>query len=145
MVNQKLLSKFRDILRRENLKYTPQRVVVLEEVLRDQGHRECEDIYLSLRQKGSHVSRATVYRTMDILVKNGYARKMEIGDGRARYESKIGSHHHDHLICTSCGKIIEFVNDDLERLQEKISTKFHFRLDSHVMTLFGACGDCLNK
>ena len=84
MANQELLSKFRDILRREGLKYTQQRVAVLEEVLKDQGHRECEDIYLALKQSGSYVSRATVYRTMDILVKNGYARKMEIGAGRAR-------------------------------------------------------------
>ena len=85
MENQKVLSHFKNILRQEGLKYTPQRVAVLEEVLKDQGHRECEDIYLALRQNGSHVSRATIYRTMDILVKNDFARKMEIGDGRARY------------------------------------------------------------
>ena len=142
MANQELLRGFRDILRRGGLKYTPQRVDVLKEVLKDQGHRECEDIYLALKQSGNHVSRATVYRTMNILVKNGYARKMEIGDGRARYESKIGIPHHDHLVCTSCGKIIEFVNQDIEDLQNKIAKRYHFKLQRHVHQLFGICKKC---
>jgi Fur family ferric uptake transcriptional regulator len=117
-------------------------VAVLEEVLKDQGHRECEDIYLALKQSGGSVSRATVYRTMDILVKNGYARKMEIGDGRARYESKIDSPHHDHLICTSCGEIIEFLNQEVEDLQNKIAKSYHFKLQRHVHQLFGICKKC---
>ena len=142
MANQELLRGFRDILRREGLKYTSQRVAVLKEVLKDQGHRECEDIYLALKQSGSQVSRATVYRTMDILVKNGYARKMESGDGRARYESKIGSPHHDHLVCTSCGQIIEFVDQDIEDIQNKIAKRYDFILQRHVHHLFGICKKC---
>ena len=142
MENQELISKFRNILRRERLKYTPQRVAVLEEVLKDKGHRECEDIYLALRQKNNQVSRATIYRTMDILVKNGYVRKMEIGDGRARYESKVGSSHHDHLICTSCGNILEFVDHDIEDIQEKIAKHYHFKLQRHIHQLFGLCKKC---
>ena len=142
MKSQKVLSQFKNILRREGLKYTPQRVAVLEEVLKDQGHRECEDIYLALRQKGSHVSRATIYRTMDILVKNDFARMMEFGDGRARYESKVGSPHHDHLFCTSCGKIVEFVDQDIEDLQEKIAKHYHFKLQRHIHQLFGICRKC---
>ena len=142
MADQDLLSKFRDILRRKGLKYTPQRVAVLEEILKDQGHRECEDIYLALKQSGRHVSRATVYRTMDILVKNNFARKMELGDGRSRYESKINSPHHDHLICTSCGNIIEFVDQDIENLQEKVAKQHHFKLQRHIHQLFGICKKC---
>ena len=142
MANQELLSKFRDILRQKGLKYTPQRVAILEEVLKDQGHRECEDIYLALRQKGNYVSRATVYRTMDILVKNDFARKMEIGDGRARYESKVGSPHHDHLVCTSCGKIVEFVDQNIEDLQNQIAKQHHFKLQKHTHQLFGICRKC---
>ena len=142
MANQKVLIHFKNILRREGLKYTPQRVAVLKEIIKDQQHRECEDIYLALRQKGSHVSRATVYRTMDILVQNGYARKMEIGDGRARYERKIGSPHHDHLVCTLCGKIVEFLDQDVEDLQKKIAKRYHFTLQRHVHQLFGLCKKC---
>ena len=79
MANQELLKKFRDILRRQGLKYTPQRVAVFKEIIKDKQHRECEVIYLALRQKGSHVSRATVYRTMDILVKNDLRGRWKLG------------------------------------------------------------------
>ena len=142
MDNQKLLSQFRDILRRNGLKFTPQRLAVLEEIIKDRGHRDCEDIYLSLKEMGNHVSRATVYRTLDILVKNGFARKMDLGDGRARFESKVESPHHDHLICTSCGNIIEFLDQDVEDLQEKIAKRYHYKLQRHVHQLFGICKTC---
>ena len=142
MINKKLLSQFKDSLRADGLKYTPQRIAVLEEIIKDKGHRECEDIYLALKQNGSQVSRATVYRTMAILVKNGFARKMELGDGRARYESKVDSPHHDHLVCTSCGNIVEFVNQDIEDLQKKIAEHYHFMLQRHVHQLFGICKKC---
>ena len=79
---------------------------------------------------------------MDILVDNGFARKMEIGDGRARYEGKIGIPHHDHMICTSCGKIVEFVDQDVEDLQDKIAKRYHFELQRHVHQLFGICKKC---
>ena len=142
MDNQQLLSQFRDILRRDGLKFTPQRIAVLEEIIKDRGHRDCEDIYLSLKEMGNHVSRATVYRTLDILVKNGFARKMDLGDGRARFESKVESPHHDHLICTSCGNIIEFLDQDVEDLQEKIAKRYHYKLQRHVHQLFGICKTC---
>ena len=142
MANKELLSKFRDVLRQEGLKYTPQRVAIFEEVVKDRGHRECEDIYMALRQNGSHVSRATIYRTMEILVNNEFVRKMVIGDGRARYESKVGSPHHDHLVCTSCGKIVEFVDQNIEDLQNKIAKQHHFKLQQHTHQLFGICRKC---
>ena len=142
MENQKLLNQFREILNREGLKFTLQRVAILEEIIEDHGHRECEEIYLSLKLKGMNVSRATVYRTMDILVINGFARKLELGDGRARYESKLDSPHHDHLICASCGKIVEFMDQEIEDLQNKIAKRHHCILQWHVHQLFGICKKC---
>ena len=76
MLNQKLITQFKDSLWGDRLKFTPQRLAVLEEVINNESHRECEEIYLALKKRGSNVSRATVYRTMDILVKNGFARKI---------------------------------------------------------------------
>ena len=142
MSNQNLLNNFKDILKGEGMKFTPQRAAILEEIILDLGHRECEDIYLALKQKGEHVSRATVYRTLDILVQNDLARKMELGDGKARYESKMGNEHHDHLICTSCGTILEFVNQDIEDLQDKIAKNYNFTLKRHIHQLFGLCKEC---
>lgn len=142
MTSQKLLIEFKDILKKEGLKFTPQRIAVLNEVVKDKGHRECEEIYMALRERNKNVSRATVYRTMEILVNNGFARKLELGDGRARYESKVNSPHHDHLICINCGLIVEFMNQKIEDLQDEVVKKNKFKLVRHIHQLFGLCEAC---
>jgi len=142
MTNNKLLRNFKDILRKEGLKITPQRIAVLEEITKGKGHRESEDVYMAIKTRKTHVSRATVYRTLDILVQNGFARKLNLGDGRARYETKIDSPHHDHMICNNCGKIIEFVNDQIEKMQEEIAKYHQFTLQQHIHQLFGICKEC---
>ena len=142
MTNIDLLNRFKDILHKEKLKFTPQRVDIFEEIINNDGHRECEDIYLELKRRGKNVSRATVYRTLDILVKNNFARKLELGDGRFRYENKLDIPHHDHLICTSCGKIVEFMNQEVENLQENIAQQNNFILNRHIYQLFGICKKC---
>mgnify|MGYP000022817490 FL=1 len=142
MADQKLLNRFKEALKKEGLKYTPQRTAVLEEIIKDKGHRESEEIYLALKKRGQHVSRATVYRTMDILVNNGFARKMNLGDGRARYESKVNSPHHDHLVCMDCGLIVEFMNQKIEDIQDEIAIQYEFQLKRHIHQLFGLCKKC---
>ena len=142
MADQNLLNRFKEALKKEGLKYTPQRTAVLEEIIKDKGHRESEEIYLALKKRGQHVSRATVYRTMDILVNNGFARKMNLGDGRARYESKVNSPHHDHLVCMDCGLIIEFMDQKIEDLQDEIAIQYEFQLKRHIHQLFGLCKKC---
>lgn len=142
MTNNKLLSDFKDVLRKEGLKITPQRIAVLEEIVKDKGHRESEDIYMAIKTHKTHVSRATVYRALDILVQHGFARKLNLGDGRARYEPKIDSPHHDHMICNNCGKIIEFVNHEIEKIQEEIAKHHQFKLQQHIHQLFGICKEC---
>ena len=142
MADQKLLNRFKEALKKEGLKYTPQRTAVLEEIIKDKGHRESEEIYLALKKRSQHVSRATVYRTMDILVNNGFARKMNLGDGRARYESKVNSPHHDHLVCMDCGLIVEFMDQKIEDLQDEIAIQYEFQLKRHIHQLFGLCKKC---
>jgi Fur family ferric uptake transcriptional regulator len=115
---------------------------VLEEIIKNKGHRESEDVYMAIKTRKTHVSRATVYRTLDILVQNGFARKLNLGDGRARYEPKIDSPHHDHMICNNCGKIIEFVNHEIEKIQEEIAKHHQFKLQQHIHQLFGICKEC---
>jgi len=141
-MNDKILDKFKKCLRKERQKVTPQRIAVLEEITEDMGHRESEEIYMAIKSRSIHVSRATVYRTLDILVQNNFVRKLNLGDGRARYESKIDSHHHDHMICNICGKIIEYVDYEIEKLQEKVAKKYDFILENHIHQLFGICKGC---
>ena len=142
MAEKKLMDNFKTVLRKEGLKITPQRVAVLKEIIKDKGHRESEEIYFAIKSSKTHVSRATVYRTLDILVQNNFVRKLNIGDGRERYESKINSLHHDHLICEICHNIIEFVDQDIEKLQDEIANKYQFSLTRHVHQLFGICKEC---
>ena len=142
MADKKLLKRFKEALKKEGLKYTPQRTAVPDEIIKDKGHRESEEIFLALKKRGHHVSRATVYRTMDILVNYGFARKLNLGDGRARYESKVNSPHHDHLICLDCGLIVEFMDQKIEDLQDVIAIQYEFQLKQHIHQLFGLCKEC---
>ena len=142
MLSKKIYDSYKTMLSNEGLKFTPQRLEILEEIVLGEGHRECEEIYLSMKKKGKSVSRATVYRTIDLLVKNNLVRKLELGDGRARYESKLNSSHHDHLICIDCGDIVEFVDDEIENKQEEIALNNGFVLKKHIHQLFGLCKKC---
>ena len=133
--------QLKNILKSEGLRYTKQRQQVWDEIRRSSEHRDAEQIYIQInkiaRQKQDlRVSRATVYRTIDVLVKNNLVRKMELGDGRALYEHKIDDGHHDHIICVETGKIIEFYDEDLESLQENIVKKHGNELVRHVHQLF---------
>ena len=128
--------KFIEALKQENLKFTNQRFAIFEDVLYGKKHRECEEILQSLSKKDVNVSRATVYRTLDILVKYELIRKMDIGDGRIRYEGKIDDPHHDHMICVETGKIIEFVSDEIEMIQDKIAEEYGYEIIKHIHQLF---------
>jgi|TARA_B100000446_G_C10508464_1_gene325897 Fe2+ or Zn2+ uptake regulation protein len=129
-------------LKKEGLRYTQQRQSVWDELCATNDHRDAEEIYLAIRQSGLNVSRATVYRTIDVLVKNRMVRKLELGDGRARYEHKVNATHHDHLICIQCGKIEEFMDEVIESRQDEIVKKFGYKLVRHIHQLFIICSEC---
>ncbi len=135
--NMNHIDQLKNILKTEGLRHTKQRQQVWDEIRISSEHRDAEEIYIAInKNKALKVSRATVYRTIDVLVKNNLVRKMELGDGRALYEHKIDDGHHDHIICVETGKIIEFYNEDLEILQENIVKKHGYELVRHVHQLF---------
>ena len=136
MLKDNIIQNFKNLLSKEGLKMTEARLAILENVLSDDSHRECEEIFDNLTSEGVKISRATVYRTLDILAKYEYIRKMDIGDGRIRYEKKIGTSHHDHMICIDTGDIIEFHNQEIENLQDEIAKKHGYEVVRHVHQLF---------
>lgn len=136
------IEQFKAALQEDSLRLTSQRLAILEDILASGEHRECDDIYLSLHKKQRPVSRATIYRTLELLEKVGFIRKMDIGDGRFRYERKIAQSHHDHMICLKCGRIIEFVDLEIESRQVMLSKKHGFDLHYHSHHLFGICTTC---
>ena len=127
---------FLEMLRKEGLRFTQQRQAVWNEIQKSHEHRDAEEIYISIRNSGSKVSRATVYRTIDVLVNNRLLRKMDMGDGRNRFEPRLDDKHHDHIICLETGDIIEFYSDELEKLQETIAKDRGYELVRHVHQLF---------
>ena len=132
----------KDALRKEGLLYTPQRQIIWGEICKTDDHRDAEEIYFKIKQGGHKVSRATVYRTIDVLVNNNLVRKLVLGDGRNRYENKLDSSHHDHIVCIQCGRIDEFMDENIERLQDEIAKKYQFKIVRHIHQLFGLCMDC---
>ncbi|HBF13263.1 MAG TPA: transcriptional repressor [Deltaproteobacteria bacterium] len=104
-------------------------------------HYRIEDILEKSRKEDSTISYATVYRTLMLLVEAGLATQRHFGKGQSLFES-VASHHHDHLICTQCGVIIEFENDAIEKLQESVAKKHNFKLTNHKMELYGLCHKC---
>ena len=133
------------VLKKEGLRYTHQRQAVWDELSASDEHRDAEEIYLALYNSGLKVSRATVYRTIDVLVKNNLVRKLDLGDGRARYEHKMDTAHHDHLICIQCGKIDEFMDNIIENRQEIIVENLGYKLIRHIHQLFVICDECGSK
>ena len=127
---------FLEMLQKEGLRFTQQRQAVWNEIHNSHEHRDAEEIYISIRNSGSKVSRATVYRTIDLLVNNRLLRKMDMGDGRNRFEPRLDDKHHDHIICLETGDIIEFYSDELEKLQETIAKDHGYALVRHVHQLF---------
>ena len=123
-------------LKEEGLRFTSQRLAVLEDIFASNEHRDCDQIYLSVNKKNNKVSKATIYRTIDVLLNHDFVRKLDIGDGSVKYESKFDSPHHDHMICVETGDIIEFVDDRIEELQDEIAKKKGYKIIKHVHQLF---------
>ena len=135
-----------ETLKDAGLKVTHPRTKILDILQSNPDmHLSADEIHNKLVDHNESIGLATVYRVLTQLELAGLIQKNQFSDNQSSYEIK--KQHHDHLICTKCGKIIEFMNDDLEALQEKISDTYQFRLDSHVMTLFGVCrdGNCQDK
>lgn len=122
---------------------TPQRQAVLEAVLAHTGeHLSAEDVYALVKKSHPDIGLATVYRTLDLLSSLDVLQKIDLGDGRARYELGDEEHHHHHLICMRCGKVAEFDIDLLESLETLVFKRTGFEVIDHQVKLFGLCREC---
>ncbi|MHB8417102.1 MAG: Fur family transcriptional regulator [Myxococcales bacterium] len=129
-------------LSQRGLKSTRQRSLIVETFLAAGGHLDVDQLLARVRAADPRVSAATVYRTMKLLTECGLAHAQRFGDGHTRYESAYNRDHHDHLICTSCGDIVEFENDRIEILQESVARRHGFRVTHHKLELYGLCKKC---
>lgn len=129
----------KDILSRceaQSLRMTDQRRIIAGVLEAADDHPDVEDLYRRASEVDPKISLATVYRTVKLLEETGILEKHEFGDGRARYEDAERDHH-DHLIDMHTGEVIEFIDDDIEALQEKIAAKLGYELRGHRLELYG--------
>jgi Fur family ferric uptake transcriptional regulator len=129
-------------LQENGLKHSRQREVILEHFLDTSGHMTVDDLYRVIHRKHPGIGRTTIYRALKLFVDAQLASSIELKDGLTRFEHKYRHAHHDHMICTECGTILEFVSPEIERLQDEISEAYGFSIDSHRHQIFGLCQKC---
>lgn len=126
----------------KTLKHSRQRKAILDVFLSIDRHLTAEELYRLARRRCATVGVATVYRTMKMLAEAGLCRELKFDDGTTRYEHLYGHRHHDHLICTKCGRFVEVVDPAIERLQMRLAERHGFRPERHRMEIYGTCRRC---
>ncbi|WP_321531982.1 Fur family transcriptional regulator [uncultured Desulfuromonas sp.] len=138
----KVKDLFRDYLAKHGLKVTRQREIILEGFMSSPSHLSAEELYLRLRKDHPNIGYATVYRTMKLLADSGIASERHFGDRQTRYEPNTSEDHHYHLICNSCGRIIEFEDAKIEALLQQTAAEHQFTLSHQRLELYGLCPSC---
>ena len=142
---QRLLQAFQRHLHDHNLPVTQQRLAVAEAIFVSGAHLSAEEIGERVAGRGMAVGTATVYRTLDLLVRSGLVKEHDFGDGFKRYEPGAGAGEgqaHEHCICSSCGAVTEFSNDRLERMIALLAEEVAFRPHHHRLEIYGLCRSC---
>jgi len=132
-------------IQRAGLKRTAQRDLILEVFLKSEEHLSSEDLYRLVQKQDPNIGQTTVYRTLKLLTDAGLAREVRFGDGRTYYEHNYNHEHHDHMICTECGRIIEFFSAELEAIQDAMAEKYSFQPTQHSLRILGYCSECQVK
>jgi Fur family ferric uptake transcriptional regulator len=132
---------FRNFLKSGKNRITPERFEVLDAALDFEGHFGADDLYIVMKNLNSRVSRATVYKTLELLVQCDLLTKRHFGENLTRYESGFKRQVHDHLICMDCGRIVEFSDARVKKLPEKISDELEFNFESYSFNIFARCRD----
>lgn len=136
------LNIFKDHILRRKLKSSRQRYQVVRLFFETRGHVNVDGFYRQIHEVNPRIGLTTVYRTLKLLANCGLAVERKFGDGQNYYENSEIGDHHDHLICSSCGKIMEFRDDRIENIQEEIAQKHNFEITDHRLEIYGRCQDC---
>ncbi len=140
-----LRNAFEEFLRSRSLKFTAQRARIFDRAFATHEHFTAETLFRWLEDEGAAVSRATVYRTLGLLVEGRFLESLDTGRGELLYEHVLGHRHHDHMVCLECGRIEEFFDERIEQLQEEAAEKKGFVMLDHDLRLLGFCKACARK
>ncbi len=137
--------QFLDYLESHQLKCTTQRLLVLDVMLNSDRHLTVEETHVIAREFDDGIGLTTVYRTLKLLVEAGLVLSHRYKNDVIHYERADTSKHHDHIICQECGEVLEVVDDDIEKLQEKLAKRHGYALYSHRLYMYGVCPACLDR
>jgi Fur family ferric uptake transcriptional regulator len=137
-----LMDLFRAYLHQQRLPVTHQREAIALSLFESEHQLSVDDLADILRERGEHVGKATLYRTLNLLVEADLARELDFGEGYKRYEHQAGEARYDHLICTGCGKVERFTRSALDDLQFQIAAEQGYAVQSRRLEIYGLCGDC---
>ncbi len=143
MERHAVIEAFRTYLREHNLPITAQRLAVADVVLRGEQHLSAEEIEIEIALRGVSVGTATVYRTLEVLVRSGLVVERDFGEGFKRYEPARGTPQHEHLVCSVCGRVLEFHDERLDRMTTLVAEAHGFARERHRLVITGVCADCL--
>ena len=135
----------KQFLKKRGLKNSRKRELIFNTLLNNKNHLSVDEIYQQAKELDPHIGIATVFRTLKLLKSNELINEINIGDGKNRYEPSFKSPHHDHLICSRCGTVLEAVDPRIEKLQLELCKNNHFFPLSHRLEIFGICSACNNK
>ncbi len=130
------------ILRDKGHRVTPERLALFREVYAQHGHIDAEALLESIQRQGLKVSRATLYRNLDLMADLGFVRKYRLGTSRFHYEHVHAGQRHDHLVCTECGRVAEFVSPGIVAMQKAICSAHDFDPEEHTLQIHSVCTDC---
>jgi Fur family ferric uptake transcriptional regulator len=142
-IHLKEKEQFKKLFKQEYIDSFEDRFAILEAFLQTESHVTVDELIRLLEQNGHRLDPQFVRETLKLLCRFGFAHKSRFDNGRARYEHRHLGQHHDHMICTRCRKIIEFEEDQLEKLQIQITATRGFHMLQHRMEIYGICSDCL--
>ena len=141
-MSKDLNDRFLKFLRDNGYLVTRQRRRIAEVIFISKGHLSVEDIQALLRERKISASIASIYRTLDVLIKSGLVVQHRFGKRFKRFEALREDKHHDHLICTNCNRVLEFKNDAIEKLQFQVAKKHNFTITTHKLDIYGLCSKC---
>ncbi len=139
---QEVKDIFAKFLEEKKLRKTPERFALLEEIYTRNDHFDAEQLYIDMKTKNFKVSRATVYNTLDILAECDLIRKHHFGQNLSYYEKSHSYRQHDHLVCSSCNKILEFCDPRIQSIRDLVGEHYKFKIESHSLIFYGTCSDC---
>lgn len=128
---------FTAYLEQNQQRKTPERYAILDEIYTSKAHFDVDELFLKMKSRNYHVSRATVYNTLDLLVESGLVKRHQFGQNTSHYEQAYGYKQHDHLICNHCKKVFEFCDPRVQQITSTMGNLLRFNVSSHSLHLYG--------